>query len=279
MKKLTCAAALFLALSLLSACVDDESEKTYTLQFSAKVGEQPFACGRSYDNVGTPANTFEPLDFRMYVHGVTLLAKDGSEVELELQQDKTWQRDSIALLDFEDGTGACETNSPQMHTKIVGKAKEQDYVGIKFTVGIPEASNHIDAATAPAPLNASGLWWSWQGGYRFLRLDVKTATTASYAFHLGETNCSANDSGGFSCQYPNLATITLSNFDPLKNVIVFDVAAVFADADFDHDGGGVDGCMAFPGDPECVDLFGKLGMPFADADPAGVPEQSAFYVE
>ncbi len=56
----------------------------------------------------------------------------------------------MALLDFEDGTGTCNTGSSAVNTSLRGKAKAyDDYTGVAFTVGVPERLNHLDAATAP----------------------------------------------------------------------------------------------------------------------------------
>ncbi|MFM7201357.1 MAG: MbnP family copper-binding protein [Myxococcota bacterium] len=270
---LFCAGAMF----SLSAC-SAEPER-YVLTFAPVVGDQPFACGKSYEHIGTHDSTFTPLDFRMYVHDVTLLRADGESVPLTLEQDGKWQRDAVALLDFEDSSGACETGSPETHTVITGSAPVGDYTGVAFTVGIPEAYNHLDAATAPSPFNIPGLWWSWSGGYKYARLDVQTAANPSFYFHLGATNCSGDSIVGYNCNYSNLARISLTDLNPETDTIRLDVKELYRDSDLeasvDYVTDYISGCMAFSGDPECEAIFNKLGMTFEEAQ-ASPPTQSFF---
>jgi hypothetical protein len=51
------------------------------------VGSQDFACGQLYTGVGTTATTYEPKDFRLYVHNVRLLSEEGTEVPVTLTED------------------------------------------------------------------------------------------------------------------------------------------------------------------------------------------------
>lgn len=278
------AAGMALALSL-TACGSDEpsgEEVAYSLQFAGRVSGEPFLCNTTYAGIGNPPRDIEALDFRFYLYDVTLISADGTEHPLTLTQDQTWQRDNVAFLDFEDGTGKCETGSPATRTVVEGTAPEMDYTGVKFTVGIPAAMNHLDAATAPAPFNIPGMWWSWGGGYKYMRIEVATAANPAYYWHHGATNCSGDVSAGFACQFDNLATITLDNFDPATDRIAFDLATFYQDSNLeqpqDYVTDFVSGCMAFSGDPECPTLFGKLGLMFEDAEGTS-PQQSVFTVE
>ncbi|WP_438032895.1 MbnP family copper-binding protein [Sorangium sp. So ce204] len=185
MARVTCLGVACLA--ALSGCGgSDEAviSKTFALSFAAKVGDRPFSCTDTFDGVGTTASSVNALDFRMYVYDVRLVRGDGSEEPLALEQDGQWQRDKIAFLDFEDGTGSCETGSPETRTEVVGTAPAGDYAGVRFNVGLPPEMNHLDAATAPAPLNIPGMWWSWKGGYKFVRLDLVSTMNPTYFFHL-----------------------------------------------------------------------------------------------
>jgi len=77
------------------------------LTFLAEIAGEPFACGRTFDGVGTGGATIEPGDLRFYVSEVRLVRDDGTEEALVLDQDGAWQVDDLALLDFEDATGRC----------------------------------------------------------------------------------------------------------------------------------------------------------------------------
>ena len=256
------------------------SERAFEVQFEAQVGDEPFACDTSYPNMGTSASTFTPMDFRVYISELVLLDASGIEHPVSLTQDGAWQYQDVALLDFEDASGTC-TGTAETNTRIQGVTAGGDYTGIRFTVGVPFALNHLDASTAPSPLNVTSMFWSWNSGYRFLRLDgASTGQTAGFAVHVGSTECEKNAEGTVtSCANPNRAEITLSGFDPLSTPIVVDIAALFSELDIDtNTSGSAALCMSTADDPECWPVFESLGLPFDDS-PANPSAQTVFRVE
>lgn len=148
--------------------------KEVAIDFAAYVGESEFVCGESYEGVGTAESTITPKDFRFYVSDVALIDENGEAIPLELEQDGKWQYQNTVLLDFEDGTAACDNGTPAMNTTVVGTVPEGDYQSLQFTMGVPQDLNHNDAAIAPSPLNLTSMWWNWQGGYKFLRVEMET---------------------------------------------------------------------------------------------------------
>jgi uncharacterized repeat protein (TIGR04052 family) len=269
----------FSSLALLWAgCGGAGSGATYSVDFVPLVGGAPFSCSQSYPNIGTSQSTLTPEDFRMYVSGVTLVRAGGEKVPLQLKEDKTWQGDNIALLDFEDGTGGCNTASPETNMTIVGTAAaHDDYTSVQFTVGLPKDHDHLVATTAAAPLNQPAMWWSWVGGYRYLKVDVQTTTNPTYFFHLGAMNCSDGTATTIDCKYDNLATITLP-YAGSSAKVALDLATLFADSDLDFVPDQMTtfttGCMSLSGDPQCPAPYGKLGLSFEDA---GTPPAQTFF--
>jgi uncharacterized repeat protein (TIGR04052 family) len=262
------------SLLLMQGCGD--SEKTYTVRFSPQVREQALACGTRYTDIGTTGGSIELLDFKLYVRDVTLVRASGERHALALEQDGTWQRDAIALLDFEDGTGTCDTGSPQVRTQVVGTAPDyDDYTGLEFKIGLPPEQNHLDGATAPAPLNAPGMWWSWQGGYKFLRLDVRSQANESFFFHLGASGCRGTVAEGFTCASQNQATVALSGFHPERHQVVLDAAGLYSELDVERVVSGtadtLAGCMSSAADPECAPFFRQLGLA-VDGSPRERPD-------
>ena len=242
-------------------------------EFRATVGAQPFRCGQRYSGIGTNNGTIEAVDFRLYVHGVQLIRRDGVRVPVALTDDGRFQGNGVALLDFEDGTAACETGSPETHTFLDGRAPPGDYTGLAFSLGVPQAQNHLNAPTASAPLNVPGLWWSWSGGYKFARIDVKTGNNPFFYFHLGATSCMGSVGMGFNCAYGNRAEIVLTGMNPTQQPVRVDLAALYANVDVDRRPDGmvdrIAGCMSFAGDPECPGMFGSIGASFTDQPAVG----------
>lgn len=251
------------------------------LQFRAVVGDAPFACGQQYADIGTSHATVTPTEFRMYIHDVALVTADGRTVPVALTQDGRWQLDNIALLDFEDGTGPCSNGTPDLRDVVEGSVPRGEYTGLRFAVGVPFERNHRDLTSQPSPLSLTRMFWAWNSGYKFLRLDMRVAArgaaadqpTSGWVVHLGSTNCTPTGSASTvptTCEHPNRPGVTLTGLHADRDVVVVDVASLLATSDVAvNTPRTAAGCMSSQEDPECGPLFGSIGLPFG-VDPAGV---------
>jgi uncharacterized repeat protein (TIGR04052 family) len=235
------------------------------IAFEGRVGKDVFDCAATY-TLGTAQSQATITDYRLYVYDVKLHKADGTSVPVELDQDGLFQYQNLALLDFENKTGACANGTAETNMKIKGKAPEGTYDGVSFVVGVPFELNHGDAAAAPSPLNLTAMFWSWNDGYKFLRIDSKAmGAMKAFNMHLGSTGCVADAMGKVtSCAQPNRPTVELSGFDPLAGKVVIDYAALVAGNDISTDTGGAPGCMSGKDDPECAASMGTLGIHIAD---------------
>lgn len=251
------------------------------IAFEARVGEEPFNCEETYSNLGKSEATIIIADYRFYISEVALVDTQGNLVPVELEQDNLWQYQNVALLDFEDKSGACVNGTSQTRTMIVGKVPRGDYQGLEFTLGVPSELNHKDATLAASPMNLTSMWWNWQGGYKFLRVDIEnqmamsenqmkgdshnhTHQTSGFLIHIGSTGCEQLESTQeYQCQNPNRARITLDNFDPETSIVVADLAKLVADTDLKSNQPDTPtGCMSTPEDQDCENLMQNLGLPF-----------------
>jgi uncharacterized repeat protein (TIGR04052 family) len=235
------------------------------LVFKAKVGAQDFACGQTY-SLGTPATQYRPRDFRLYVHDVSLRTDDGIDVPFVLADDGAFQRSGVALLDFENKVGECANGTEATNTVLKGLAAGAHYQSLSFTVGVPFALNHQDAAAASAPLNSTAMFWNWNGGYKFARIDgLTTGLPMGHNVHLGSTGCvaGATPNSITSCANANRPRITLP-FDPaLGRAVVLDLVRLFEGSNLDTNlAMSAPGCMSTPTDTDCAPLFQKFGLPF-----------------
>lgn len=260
-----------------------ETRSPVVLRFAPRVGTQPFACGQAYPGIGSGggAAKIEAEDFRLYVHDVRLVDAAGAEVPVRLDEDQKWQASGVALLDFEDKTGLCAgtaATNTEVRGSVAAAPQARVYTGLRFRVGVPFAANHGDAATAPSPLNLTTMFWTWQSGYKFARIEGHSTAGAGFIVHLGSTGCT-KDAGGqiTGCQSPNRPEVALDGFDPTSTgagarVIAVDLAGLFGGTDLGKD---VE-CMSGPGAADCVPLFARLGLPY-DGAPAGA--QALFRLE
>ncbi|MET0339467.1 MAG: MbnP family copper-binding protein [Polyangiales bacterium] len=146
-----------------------------TLRFKAKVGEEDFACGRFYAGQGKTGASITPRDFRFFVENVRLLAEDGREVPVQLDERTPYQTPDLALLDFTSGEGRCTSGDEGTNLTITGSVPAGKYRGIAFSNGVPQRLNHADPTLAPAPLQAPGASWNWLLGYRFVMAEALTS--------------------------------------------------------------------------------------------------------
>lgn len=268
-------------LTVLSACGDDQGPAgtdPVTINFAAAVNGAPFACGQAYNNIGASNTTVTPQDFRLYVSNVRLLTASGAEVPVTLDESAPWQHSGAALVDFEDGAPGCPNGTAELRTQVTGTAARGNYTGLRFTLGLPFAVNHQDPATAASPFDLTEMFWVWQYGYKFLRLDVTTTGQPNGWFvHLGSNGCSGGSATQppTSCALPNRPDITLATFDAATDTVVADIGALFAAANLDSDTPNTaPGCMSDNTDPECITILPGLGVSLFDG--STLPTQTLF---
>lgn len=252
-------------LSLLSLVVvlgcgsDDPGRTEVALRFGAVVGEADFACDTTYEGLGTESVSFTPTDLRFYVHDVRVVDAEGVETPVEIADDGRFQRDGVVLLDFENGCG--DAGNADLNDAIRGTVPDGDYVGLRFRVGLPESLNHANSAEAPAPMNLSAMWWNWNGGYKFIRVEGRSSAFEGWRLHLGSTACMGDMMGTASCDNRNVVDVALDAFDPKTDTVLFDVDALVAGSTL-GDTGGAPGCMSGLDDTDCAPVFEALGLAF-----------------
>lgn len=249
-----------------------------TLRFLAQVGSESAGCGMRYSDIGTSNAAVTLADARLYLSDIALQDETGTWQALQLDAGSVWQSDSVALLDFEDGSAACaDSGNAAQNDQVVGTLPASRYRGVRFTVGVPRALNHDDVTLAAAPLNDSTMFWNWRAGYKFLRVDWQVETTgapARWNIHLGATGCAAaapTTPPAEPCLRPNRARILLPDFAPERDDIRIDLGALLADSDPTQDlVSPPPGCMSSPTEPnDCRPIFATLGLDFDAGQCAG----------
>ena len=242
------------------------------LAFAAVVGAEPFVCGEEYRDLGADGASLVLSDFRFYVQEVELKNSAGTWVPLVLDENK-FQSGNVALLDFCGDIG-----TEEMNERAVGTVPAGQYDGLRFKMGVPFEINHANHSTAPSPLNLTSLFWNWQGGYKFLRIDSGQFSANDWRMHLGSTGCEGDAQAGgvTSCANSNRVEVEWDTFDADANTVVADYAALVDGATLGDDQAADVGCMAKPTDTDCGPLFQNLGLPFG-GQPGGT--QSFFSAE
>jgi uncharacterized repeat protein (TIGR04052 family) len=281
--------ALSISMSCVAADAPSRAVSPVELHFLARVGDEPASCARTYQDVGRSKAAMFLQDFRIYISAVRLIAKDGSEVPVVLTADDVWQNEQVALLDFENGSGNCNGNAPT-NDHIKGTVPTGEYRGVIFEIGVPFAMNHQDPTLAAAPLNYSALTWPWSIGYKFTTIDFdtkpasertmqsmagahETSSASGFSVHLGSMNCATNGPRvppQAPCGSPNRPSYRFDTFDPKRDVLVLDLAALLAGTDVTVNmPKSPSGCMAGSKDDDCVDIMDRFGLTFRGKPSAG----------
>ena len=253
-----------------STTTDKQKIQTVVIRFRASVGDQAFNCAETYRSIGTTGSSVRVTDFRFFVSNVRLLDDLDKESQVSLSNDGRWQNDKVALVAFENGEGKC--GEDEINREVKGTVTEGTYVGLRFTLGVPALHNHVDPATAPSPLNLTRMFWSWNAGYKFLRLEMNTTgQPKGYVLHLGSTDCRAaipNDPSTTQCSFENRPEIFLPQFNSSSNVVNVDLKALYdgVNVDVNQEQTGV-GCMSAQRDSDCAGVFKNLGLAFRGAKP------------
>ena len=244
---------LFLIGSLSCASEEEAPDKAVSISFSVTVGDAPFVCGQTYEGLGSTGTPMGFVDMRFYIHDLALLDANGTEYPIAMDSDGIWQRDGVALLDFEDG---CENGTLQVNTSVTGIVPNGNHVGIRFSVGVPPELNSSETVLEGrgSPLNQAAMFWSWKSGYKYVRLD---GDTGPFRFHLGASSCSAD----FECDEMNIPTVTLDGFESSSHVVQLDVAELVKGTDISKNTPSTaPGCMGESSDPDCEDIFIRVGL-------------------
>lgn len=133
--------------------------------------------------------TFSVSKLRMYVSDVQLrLADGGHEHGQLLDADGTPLSYGVALLDGERPDSLA----------LRFRAPPGEYESASITIGVPPTCsdeetqlNHSDASTMAAPLDVdSDMYWSWDPGYVFFKIDGRVDDDGSkpFFYHVGEDN-------------------------------------------------------------------------------------------
>jgi uncharacterized repeat protein (TIGR04052 family) len=255
------------------AAPTEEPGRKLAIRFRAVVGDEPFDCARRYDVPGL--GLIEPRDFKFYLQDVALIDDAGREVLVKLADRPPGQVPEVALLDFESGADFCDAGSTWMNKEIYGVVPEGKYRGIVFSNGVPEALNHADPATLPAPLQDFSMYWSWFQGFKFLVADAIGVADAaagdedagvglggsSAVLHVGSVGCEVIGDDKFQCSVPNRNRIRLPDFDPDKHTIVTDFAALFAGAQAPTE------TFCHGGRASCARVYENLGLRLSSGKP------------
>ena len=157
---------------------------------------------------------FEIEDLRFYVHKLELHGSNGQVFPIQLKTTRASK--DIALVDLS------RESAMVIHGWVPRVVQSANIHSLGFRLGVPFASNHANPLKAQEPLNESGMFWVWQQGYKFFKLDFLAESGQDISYHMGSAGCesaSALRPPSLACNYPNRAQIVLAVTDIQAPVI------------------------------------------------------------
>ena len=265
----------------LFACGEESDEETpsgpqeQTIMFHAISGDTHVSCGAPFALSEDADPNMYLQDLRLFVYDVELKNTAGDWVSFEMEADGEWSDGRVTLLDYEDGSQNCdESGNLLMNHQLKGMIPAGDYESIRFRVGVPFELNHQDVTAAQAPLNTSSMFWVWQRGYKFARVELLQENGDSltpWLFHLGSTGCESEAAviaPESPCAKMNAPWITIDSFDLSSQHLALDLRGLLSGIDLSSNTEETPvGCMSMPLESlECEPLYQNLGLDFSTGE-------------
>lgn len=196
-----------LSIGIFTGCSSEEPAVPgpVKIEFSHTFGDQVFTLNNTYTTSHNEDLTFTMAKY--YISNIRLKNADGSE----------WEHpESYFLVDLEN---------PSSSVLTLDSVPPGEYTEITYLVGVDSTRNTSGAQTgALSPSN--DMFWSWNSGYIFVRLEGTSpqSTSGSFAFH----------AGGFKS--PNIAMKTITHSfgsHPLK-ITGTGIPELHVTVDFQH---------------------------------------------
>jgi hypothetical protein len=180
MKKLISLSIITLvAVLFISSCKKDDDATT------SSAGTSAYAAGEvslAFDNIAgtthldvtgatnytnSSGETFSVTKFRYYVSNVSMIKEDGSVYDVPNQ---------VFLIDESD------TSSLEAVLQNIPGGK---YKGVEYTIGV-DSSRTVSGAQQGALDVSNGMYWDWNSGYIFLKLEGTCAAAGGdFFYHIG----------------------------------------------------------------------------------------------
>ncbi|UOQ74769.1 MbnP family protein [Hymenobacter cellulosilyticus] len=156
------------------------------------VGNSSLVLNAATPNYTTPSgDRFSVSTLRYYISNIRLRKEDGSEYI---------QPESYYLVD---------ATRPDSKVLTLENVPTGDYTGITFTIGVDAARN--TAGAQKGALAPSDMFWSWNTGYIFLKLEGKSpeADNGAFTYHIGGFEGANNAIRTVSPAFPTGTTLLI----------------------------------------------------------------------
>ena len=214
--KLAIFATLFTAILFVTSCSPDEPTTTtgkVVLEFEHVFDNDALTLGDAYTT--SYGDVVTPSTFKYYVSNIIISNDDGS-FSYEVPN-------SYYIVD--------ESVTESLQIEVDG-VPNGEYSKVAFTLGVDSTAN-VSGAQEGALDPANGMFWSWNTGYIFLKLEGRTSNATEFRYHIGGFSGNANNIKYIDQTVPTGSMINVNGSTSTVHYMV-DVAEFFKNpTDFD----------------------------------------------
>lgn len=205
------------------------SNATISVPVLFRFNHVPLRCDQS---IRLQSNTWAINKLAFFISGLSVKTTTSDVWQSLPLRVSDWQTNNTALLWFNhECRNQNDTNFNHQLEIDTSKAIWQAVTHVRFELAVPFTDNHTNPLIQASPLNIPEMFWSWQSGHKFVRIDLSTdANTpqSSWSYHLGSVGCESASSmraPKHPCSMPNRFKITI---DKASNqaALFFDLAAL-----------------------------------------------------
>ena len=141
---------------------------------------------------------------------------NGQWHDLRLQTTK-WQQNDVALVGQH-----CSENTDKNWKLALEDNMPTGINSLAFSIAMPFNLNHQSPLKAEGIFDNANMFWTWQQGYKSLRLDLKD-DKEGWAYHIGAVGCNSPSvmrAPMTPCRETNHVNVELVNFDRNKPITV-----------------------------------------------------------
>ena len=267
---------IVVAVILLSGCSDTNTNThTNTLTFTPKYTNKLLKCFSTFTHQD---KKWQYSQLQFFISEVAVKDNNGQWQVWPLS-DNQYQSNNIALLGEYCQTSPVKQQADEQLTQGNWQLSFKQVIDLstftqlRFTLGVPFSFNHQNPLLQTSPLNVPQMFWVWQSGHKFFRLDIEEQIEEQieaakgldqkdhWQFHLGSTGCQSPS----PLRPPNKTCINANQTKIIMDIntkgtkpqrIAVDLAALLLGLSLTNQ----NSCQSEPDNAPCLVLFEHLGL-------------------
>lgn len=174
-------------LLLLSSCDKPQNSLSAPITFKPVFNGKIINCNSQFLH---SEQQWHYTQLQFFISDIQAKNNAGEWQNLPLKKSVFQSNNSVLLGEHCDESDTQKPNSTNWQLVLADNTNLNNFSHIRITLGLPFKVNHLNPLTQDSPLNIPSMFWSWQGGHKFLRLELLSASD-HWLFHLGSVGCKA----------------------------------------------------------------------------------------